>query len=70
MYTIIIIIINLSQCTNGPANVGEDPRLHGMYHNCGYNSSGMMLAGGCAVQIAQWIVNGRPDLHMFSYDIR
>jgi sarcosine dehydrogenase len=55
---------------NGSANVGEDPRLRGMYHNCGYNSSGMMLAGGCAMQMAQWIVNGRPDLHMFSYDIR
>lgn len=50
--------------------LGEDPRLRGMYHNCGFNSSGMMLAGGCGIQMAQWIVNGRPDLHMFSYDIR
>ncbi|KAJ4441684.1 hypothetical protein ANN_11542, partial [Periplaneta americana] len=50
--------------------LGEDPRLRGMFQNCGYNSSGMMLGGGCGIQIAQWIVNGRPDLHMFSYDIR
>ena len=49
---------------------GEDPRLRGLFHNYAYNSSGMMLSGGCGVQIAQWIVNGRPDLHLFSYDIR
>ncbi|XP_063232668.1 sarcosine dehydrogenase, mitochondrial [Bacillus rossius redtenbacheri] len=50
--------------------MGEDPRLLGLYHSCGYNSAGMMLGGGCGEQIAQWIVHGRPDLHMFNYDIR
>ncbi|XP_066993512.2 sarcosine dehydrogenase, mitochondrial isoform X2 [Anabrus simplex] len=50
--------------------LGEDPRLHGLYHSCGYNSAGMMLGGGCGEQMAQWIINGRPDLHLFSYDIR
>lgn len=49
---------------------GEDPRLHGLYHNCGYNAAGTMLGGGCGDQLAQWIVHGRPDLHMFDYDIR
>jgi len=49
---------------------GEDPRLHGLYHNCGYNSAGMMLGGGCGEQMAIWITKGRPDLHMLSYDIR
>ncbi|KAJ4441685.1 hypothetical protein ANN_11543, partial [Periplaneta americana] len=50
--------------------LGEDPRLHGLYHNCGYNAAGTMLGGGCGEQLAKWIVNGRPDLHMFDYDIR
>nr|CAD7266528.1 unnamed protein product [Timema shepardi] len=49
---------------------GEDPRLHGLYHSCGYNSAGMMLGGGCGEQLAKWIIQGRPDLHMFNYDIR
>ncbi|GLH06647.1 uncharacterized protein GBIM_12121 [Gryllus bimaculatus] len=50
--------------------LGEDPRLFGLYHSCGYNSAGMMLGGGCGEQMAQWIINGRPDLHLFAYDIR
>lgn len=29
-----------------------------------------MLGGGCAKQLANWIINDRPDLHMFAYDIR
>ncbi|XP_075228013.1 sarcosine dehydrogenase [Lycorma delicatula] len=50
--------------------VGEDPRLHGMFHNCGFNSAGVMLGGGCGEQISQWIVNGRPSIHMYSCDVR
>lgn len=29
-----------------------------------------MLGGGCAEQIALWILQGRPDLPMFAFDIR
>ncbi|XP_014608110.1 PREDICTED: sarcosine dehydrogenase, mitochondrial isoform X1 [Polistes canadensis] len=50
--------------------MGEDPRCSGFYHSCGYNSAGMMFGGGCGEQIALWIINGRPDKHMFKYDIR
>lgn len=50
--------------------MGPDPRLEGLFHNCGFNSAGMMLGGGCGEQMAQWVINGRPDLHMFGYDIR
>lgn len=50
--------------------LGEDPRLQGLFHGCGFNSAGMMLGGGCGEQLALWIINGRPDLHMYSYDIR
>ncbi|XP_037082640.1 sarcosine dehydrogenase, mitochondrial-like [Pollicipes pollicipes] len=50
--------------------MGEDPRLRGFYHNCGFNSSGMMLGAGCGWQLAEWIVNGRPSLDMYGFDIR
>ncbi|XP_011352418.2 sarcosine dehydrogenase, mitochondrial isoform X2 [Ooceraea biroi] len=50
--------------------MGEDPRCTGFYYSCGYNSAGMMFGGGCGEQIASWIVNGRPEKHMFNYDIR
>lgn len=49
--------------------MGPDPRLSGLFHSCGFNSAGMMLGGGCAEQLAEWVINGRPSLHMFNYDI-
>lgn len=50
--------------------MGEDPNVEGFYHCCAFNSSGMMLSGGCGHQMAHWIIQGRPELDMFSYDIR
>lgn len=50
--------------------MGPDPKLSGLYHNCGFNSAGMMFGGGCGEQIALWIMNGQPDLPMFSFDLR
>ncbi|KAL0275940.1 UNVERIFIED_CONTAM: hypothetical protein PYX00_003646 [Menopon gallinae] len=50
--------------------LGEDPRLQGLYHGVGFNSARNMLSGGCGEQLALWIINGRPDLHMYNYDIR
>jgi len=29
-----------------------------------------MLGGGCGEQLAHWIIQGRPELHMYAYDIR
>lgn len=49
---------------------GPDPHLSGLFHSCGFNSAGMMLGGGCAKQLASWIIHDRPDLHMFAYDVR
>ncbi|XP_059621064.1 sarcosine dehydrogenase, mitochondrial [Phlebotomus argentipes] len=49
--------------------MGWDPRLDGLFHTCGYNSAGMMLGGGCGEQVAEWIINGSPSLHMFPYSI-
>ncbi|XP_014248912.1 sarcosine dehydrogenase, mitochondrial [Cimex lectularius] len=50
--------------------LGEDPRLNGFFHSCGYNAAGVVLSGGCGEQLANWIINGRPDFHMYAYDIR
>ncbi|XP_055695155.1 sarcosine dehydrogenase, mitochondrial [Lutzomyia longipalpis] len=49
--------------------MGWDRRLDGLFHSCGYNSAGMMLGGGCGEQVAEWIINGSPSLHMFPYDV-
>ncbi|XP_004928559.1 sarcosine dehydrogenase, mitochondrial [Bombyx mori] len=50
--------------------LGEDTNVFGLYHNCGYNSAGMMFSAGCAIQMAEWITKGRPHYNMFSFDIR
>lgn len=42
----------------------------GLFHACGFNSSGIMLSAGCAEQLAIWISQGRPEIQMFEYDIR
>ena len=28
------------------------------------------IGGGCGNQLAKWIINGRPELDMYGYDIR
>ncbi|CAB4067340.1 SARDH [Lepeophtheirus salmonis] len=50
--------------------MGEDPRVRGYFHGNGFNSAGMMFGGGCGDQLAAWIINGRPELDMYSFDIR
>ena len=30
----------------------------------------MMFGAGCGHQLASWIINGKPDLNMWSYDVR
>ncbi|XP_055839450.1 sarcosine dehydrogenase, mitochondrial [Episyrphus balteatus] len=50
--------------------MGPDNHVNGLYHSCGFNSAGMMFGGGCGEQMAQWIINGQPDLPMFSFDLR
>lgn len=50
--------------------MGEAPELRGFYHGCGYNSAGIMLAGGCGRELARWVAHGHPELDMYGYDIR
>ncbi|KAL9919954.1 LOW QUALITY PROTEIN: sarcosine dehydrogenase [Glossina fuscipes fuscipes] len=50
--------------------MGPDNAIIGLFHNCGFNSAGMMFGGGCGEQIALWVINGKPDLPMFGFDLR
>lgn len=50
--------------------MGEAPEVRGFYLGCGFNSSGIMLAGGCGRELAKWITHGHPTLDMYGYDIR
>lgn len=50
--------------------MGESYEVRGFYFGCGFNSSGMMLGGGCGRELAKWILHGSPDMDMFGYDIR
>lgn len=50
--------------------MGPDVELRGYYHGCGFNSSGIMLAGGCGDELAKWIIKGHPEKDMWGYDIR
>ncbi|KFQ99298.1 hypothetical protein N306_14723, partial [Opisthocomus hoazin] len=50
--------------------MGEAPEVRGFFLGCGFNSAGMMLGGGCGRELAHWIIHGRPEKDMYSYDIR
>lgn len=51
------------------ALLGQVPSVKGFFLGCGFNSAGIMLAGGCGSELAKWVVNGYPELDMLSYDI-
>lgn len=48
--------------------VGPQPGVRGFWQACGFNSMGMMLSGGIAEQLAEWIALGAPSIDLFSYD--
>ena len=50
----------------GPAP--EGPR--GLFLCCGFNSMGMMLAGGVGEELANWVADGAPKRDLFSMDPR
>ncbi|KAL5291158.1 SARDH family protein [Megaselia abdita] len=50
--------------------MGPDMNINGLIHNCGFNSAGMMFGGGCGEQTALWVIDGKPDLPMFQFDLR
>ncbi|KAK3861533.1 hypothetical protein Pcinc_032521 [Petrolisthes cinctipes] len=50
--------------------LGEDANVQGFYHCTGFSSHGMQMSGGCGQQMAHWVVEGRPTIDMFTYDVR
>ena len=45
--------------------LGEDPRVQGFFHGCGFNSGGMMLGAGAGKELANWIIDGRPEFDLY-----
>ncbi|XP_067931861.1 sarcosine dehydrogenase, mitochondrial-like isoform X2 [Watersipora subatra] len=55
---------------DGAPLMGPNPDIAGLFHSHAYNSGGVMMSGGSGRMLAQWVINGEPELDMFSYDIR
>ena len=49
--------------------VGEAPGLDGYFVAAGMNSVGILTGGGMGRIVAQWIVDGRPDVDVTGFDI-
>mmetsp|Transcript_58774 Transcript_58774/g.120227 ORF Transcript_58774/g.120227 Transcript_58774/m.120227 type:complete len:913 (+) Transcript_58774:43-2781(+) len=52
------------------ALMGEVPGCRGFFLGAGFNSNGIMLAGGAGRELAHWVAEGHPTLDMFSYDVK
>jgi sarcosine dehydrogenase len=50
--------------------MGEAPELPGLFVMAGFNSVGIASAGGAGKYLAEWIVEGKPTLDLWSVDIR
>jgi len=49
--------------------VGEAPGIHGYFVCAGLNSVGVLSAGGLGRVVAQWMVDGRPDVDVTGFDV-
>jgi 4-methylaminobutanoate oxidase (formaldehyde-forming) len=49
--------------------LGEAPELQNFYVGAGFNSLGILLGGGAGRVLAQWIVDGIPDVDVSELDI-
>ena len=50
--------------------MGEAPNLRNFFVAAGFNSLGILSGGGAGYVMADWIVNGRPAMDVWSVDIR
>jgi 4-methylaminobutanoate oxidase (formaldehyde-forming) len=50
--------------------MGEAPNLKGYFVAAGFNSLGILSAGGVGNVLSSWIVNGYPSMDVFDADIR
>ncbi len=49
--------------------VGEAPGTRGYFVAAGMNSVGVLSAGGLGRVVAQWIVDGKPDVDVTGFDV-
>ncbi|MBT4521365.1 MAG: FAD-dependent oxidoreductase [Halieaceae bacterium] len=50
--------------------MGEAPSLKNFFVAAGFNSLGILSAGGAGMVMAHWIINGHPPMDVFDADIR
>ena len=50
--------------------MGEAPNVNGYFVAAGFNSLGILSAGGVGHVLSQWIVEGHPPMDVFDADIR
>ena len=50
--------------------LGETPELAGLFVATGFNSAGIMTAGGAGEVLARWIMDGEQPVDLWSADIR
>ncbi len=50
--------------------LGEAPEVDGFFVGAGLNSVGIACAGGAGRALAEWIVQGEPDMDLTSVDVR
>jgi len=69
--------IGIQMLFNGPESftpdgaflLGESPELENFFVAAGFNSAGILLGGGVGKVLADWIVNGRPAIDLFHFNI-
>ena len=50
--------------------MGETPELRNLFVMTGFNSIGIASSGGAGKYLAEWIVEGRPTMDLWSVDVR
>ena len=50
--------------------IGEAPERRKFYVAAGFNSSGIASSGGVGKALAEWIINDKPTLDLWTVDIR
>jgi 4-methylaminobutanoate oxidase (formaldehyde-forming) len=55
---------------DGEFILGEAPEVHGFWVACGFCAHGVSGSGGVGKVMAEWIVNGEPELDVWHMDIR
>lgn len=50
--------------------LGETPEMRRLFVAAGFNSVGIASAGGAGKYLAEWIIEGRPTVDLWSVDIR